>query len=182
MSEDFVNGLFSSTLGILKYLDEVKARAVADREEILKDIQAEIITELLFGNTNPTYLQRLQELEKRVKETIPEQAAPEPPQDKRKPGRQAKSFSSLLQGTDEQKDNTLKRLHALIDGRRGKEVVLYIKAAIQSGLISLKPTHKTVEKEFGDIGSEQNYDAFMRKNAFTDDELTGAINSLKQNK
>lgn len=56
---------------------------------------------------------------------------------------------------------------------------MYIKAAIKCGLIT-KPTFATVSKEFGDIGSEQNYYAYLNKEAFTEEEMTGAMSSLKQ--
>lgn len=110
----------------------------------------------------------------------PQPEAPEQPQTKARKGRPAKTFASHLIGTDDKdKQQTLHKLHSLIDGRQGKEVVLYIKAAIKCGLIT-KPTFATASKEFGDIGGESNYYTYLRNEAFTDDEMTGAISSLTQ--
>ncbi|MGM9804790.1 MAG: hypothetical protein ACI308_11520 [Muribaculaceae bacterium] len=111
-------------------------------------------------------------------------AAPlEPQQDKPKPtsGRPIKLFTTHLIGTKDEKERTLQRLHEIIDGRQGKEVALYIIAAVQCGLIT-KPTYKTVSKEFGNIGSQQNFDKYMNGNAFTKDELEGAESSLQREK
>ena len=70
MSRDFVNDIFSKgELGIMEYLDSVKARAAADRKKILLDIQAEAIVETMLGTDN-LYLYRLNELARRVKEAI----------------------------------------------------------------------------------------------------------------
>jgi hypothetical protein len=70
MSRDFVNDIFSKgELGIMEYLDNVKARAAADRKKILLDIQAEAIVETMLG-TDKLYLYRLNELARRVKEAI----------------------------------------------------------------------------------------------------------------
>lgn len=56
---------------LLEYLERVKAFPVADREKVLLEIQAEAIVEMMMG-TDKLYLYRLNELEKRVKETIPD--------------------------------------------------------------------------------------------------------------
>lgn len=112
----------------------------------------------------------------------PPEKAPGQPQGKRgQGGRRVKPFESHLIGTQEEQRHTRERLHKLIDGRQGKEVVLYIKAAVQCGKIT-KPNYTTIKKEFGDIGSQQNFDAYMSKSVFTEDELTGAKNSLIQKK
>ena len=96
---------------------------------------------------------------------------------KRGKGRPSKSFYDYLLGDEETKKATLSKMHTLIDGKYGKDVVLVLRAAMEKGLIS-KPTHTPVKKEFGDIGSYQNYDTYMNRYIFTDEELKGMMGNF----
>lgn len=51
-------------------------------------------------------------------------------------------------------------LHTLIDGRRGKEVAMVVKAAMSLGLIT-KPTFGQMVEEFGDIGNRSGFHRYM---------------------
>ncbi len=75
-------------------------------------------------------------------------------------GRRAKPFKDCLLAPD--KEQHLKKIHSLIDGRKGKDVALVIKASIQLGWIR-KPTFLQVKNEFGDIGNKSGYNTQMSK-------------------
>ncbi len=61
------------------------------------------------------------------------------------------SFSDIIQYDD--KERLLKRLHVLIDGRRGADVGCVILRALQENYITRLPTQKEYESEFKRIGS-----------------------------
>ena len=104
--------------------------------------------------------------------------APERAKNKQR-GRKAKPFVSYLLGDDAQKASSLKAFHTLLQDKSGKDAVLIIKAGVKAGKIT-KPTYTPVIKEFGDIGSQQNFDKYMNNNnAFTDIEIQGAITALE---
>ena len=72
----------------------------------------------------------------------------------------------------------LKKIHALMNGKSGKDAGLIMLACIKKGWIT-KPTHAQVTKEFGDIGSKQGFSKYLTNESyFTKDELEGAMNSL----
>lgn len=72
----------------------------------------------------------------------------------------------------ENKEEVLKKLHSLIDGKRGKNVALVIVASVEMGLIQ-KPTYKEVKSEFGDIGAESGYNNYLDRDKFTSVEYEG---------
>lgn len=93
---------------------------------------------------------------------------------KKKRGRPSKPFSDILA---EGKEDALQRLHELIDGKTDSKTVLYIKAAMQLGMI-LKPTHTQFINEFGNIVSKQIFNKYLNANLYSDDELAGAKRAL----
>lgn len=103
------------------------------------------------------------------------------PQPKAKRGRTVEPFAVCLLGTD--KEQHLKQLHELINGRKGKDVCLIVKASMQLGWIT-KPTFSQLQKEFGNIGNKSGYNKYMSlPNAFTKQELEGiqtALQSLRK--
>lgn len=76
----------------------------------------------------------------------------------------------------EGKADVLAKLHTFIDGKKGKNVALIIRAAIAKGLIT-KPTFREVANEFGDIGNKAGYNNYMRYQ-FTEEELTSISSQL----
>ena len=72
----------------------------------------------------------------------------------------------------------LQKLHAVLKGKSGKVVALTILTAIEKGWMD-KPTYEEVKNEFGDIGSKAGYNRYFDKRMFTEEEITGALNSLK---
>ena len=77
----------------------------------------------------------------------------------------------------------LQKIHKVMDGKKGKDAALIILACIKMGWM-LKPTFPEVKKEFGDIGSRQNFTKYLKgkqdinEKQFTEDEIEGVINSL----
>ena len=73
-----------------------------------------------------------------------------------KRGRSNMHFESVLIGDEAKKKQTLKRLHGVIDGKKGVYVATVIKVAVGEGLIT-KPTFVQLKAEFGDIGASSGY-------------------------
>lgn len=79
-------------------------------------------------------------------------------------------------------DNTgekLKKLHTLIDGKKGKSLALIIMACVKQGYMT-KPTYQQLANEFGDIGSRQAYTNYSDENRFTASEIGGAVKAVKE--
>lgn len=105
-----------------------------------------------------------------------EQPAPAQPDSGKKKGRPTKPFKDLM--LNDEGGEHLKKIHALMNGKSGKDAGLIMLACIKKGWIT-KPTHTQVTKEFGDIGSKQGFSKYLTNESyFTKDELEGAMNSL----
>lgn len=104
------------------------------------------------------------------------QPAPAQPDSGKKKGRPTKPFKDLM--LNDEGGEHLKKIHALMNGKSGKDAGLIMLACIKKGWIT-KPTHAQVTKEFGDIGSKQGFSKYLTNESyFTKDELEGAMNSL----
>lgn len=92
-------------------------------------------------------------------------------QAKPKRGRPVKPLADIMLN-----DNTgekLKKLHTLIDGKKGKSLALIIIACVKLGYMT-KPTYQQLAGEFGDIGSRQAYTNYSDEIKFTTSEIEGA--------
>lgn len=72
----------------------------------------------------------------------------------------------------------IKRLHTLIDGRRGKDVAMVVRAAMKEGLIS-RPTYSQMVEEFGDIGNRSGFHRYLGYDYF-DSELQPLCRALQE--
>lgn len=80
------------------------------------------------------------------------------------------------------KADALQRLHALIDGKRGKPVALAIYCAAKLGLIT-QTDYNTVTLEFGDIGERSNYNKYLANpQRFSPIDIESTTNFLTQKK
>lgn len=96
-------------------------------------------------------------------------------QAKPKRGRPVKPLADVMLN-----DNTgekLKKLHTLIDGKKGKSLALIIMACVKQGYMT-KPTYQQLAGEFGDIGSRQAYTNYSDEIKFTASEISGAIKAV----
>lgn len=91
-------------------------------------------------------------------------------------GRRVQRFRDRLNGNDMQKDETLKKLHTLIAGRKGKDVAIVLTTCVRLGLI-IKPTFTEVQNEFGEIGAESGFNHYMSGN-LTEDEIKGMMQNF----
>lgn len=73
-----------------------------------------------------------------------------------KGGKIVEPFEACLMGTEEEKRQTLARLHELIKGKKGRDAITYIVAANELGLLWI-PSFRQFTLEFGDITSKTNY-------------------------
>ena len=99
----------------------------------------------------------------------------QPKQTKPKRGRPVKPLADVMLN-----DNTgekLKKLHTLIDGKKGKSLALIIMACVKQGYMT-KPTYQQLAGEFGDIGSRQAYTNYSDEIKFTASEISGAIKAV----
>ena len=90
----------------------------------------------------------------------------------------SKSFTGCIIN----KNNTtsiLRKLHAYIDGKKGKEVAKVIRVAIEMQLIT-KPTFTQLSSEFNHIGSRQGYTKYMSYK-FYEEELNYLREILRSN-
>lgn len=92
-----------------------------------------------------------------------------------KRGRSNMHFESVLIGDEAKKKQTLKRLHGVIDGKKGVYVATVIKVAVGEGLIT-KPTFVQLKAEFGDIGAKSGY--YHAYNSQVATEVTAGIKKV----
>ncbi len=103
----------------------------------------------------------------------PQQKAKEKP---KQSGRQSRPFKDeiIRQPTEE----TLTLLHSLIDGKKGKNAIIYLAIAIVEGIIS-RPTSTQILQEFGDIGHKSLICKYLDKGVYTNDEIIVTKEALK---
>ena len=92
-------------------------------------------------------------------------------QPKPKRGRPVKPLADIILNDDA--GEKLKKLHTLVDGKKGKDLALIILACIKQGYMT-KPTYQQLAGEFGDIGSRQAYTNYSDEIKFTTSEIEGA--------
>ena len=75
---------------------------------------------------------------------------------------------------DYRKEDLLKKLHLLIDGKKGKAVALVIHLCVDLGLM-YKPTFSVLLEEFPGIGNQSGYNAYYRgyPARYTEQEING---------
>lgn len=74
----------------------------------------------------------------------------------------ANEFRSCLLIQDDKKNELLKKLHLLIDGKKGKPVALVIRLCVELGLMS-KPKFGVLKAEFPGIGYKSGYNTYYRE-------------------
>ena len=100
----------------------------------------------------------------------------QPKQAKPKRGRPVKTLADIMLNDDA--GEKLKKLHTLVDGKKGKDLALIILACVKQGYMT-KPTYQQLANEFGDIGSRQAYTNYSNEIKFTKSEIGGAIKAVK---
>lgn len=93
----------------------------------------------------------------------------------RRKGRPKETFKDKM--VDDADGCKLQRIHEVMRGKMGKGAALIIVACIKKGWIH-SPTFTQVEREFGDIGTQQGFTKYLSESCHTKEEIDGAINSL----
>ncbi len=89
-------------------------------------------------------------------------------------GRPSRPFSYYLVGSEEEGKETLRKLHEVMNGKDGRDAVLFLVAALQQSKIT-KATYKAVVKEFGKIATKQNFNKYFPiAERYSEDEIAGA--------
>lgn len=102
----------------------------------------------------------------------PEQSKQE--QDNEEPIKQDEDLRSCFLVQDDKKNELLKKLHLLIDGKKGKPVALVIHLCVELGLMR-KPTFGVLKAEFGNIGNASGFNSYYGKyeTSYTKEEKDG---------
>lgn len=103
-------------------------------------------------------------------------AQPEVKENKQpKRGRPVKPLADIM--LNDSTGEKLKKLHTLINGKKGKSLALIIIACVKQGYMT-KPTYQQLAGEFGDIGSRQAYTNYSDEIKFTASEIGGAVKAV----
>lgn len=90
-----------------------------------------------------------------------------------------KSIYDIIQCED--KEGLVKRLHTLIDGKRGKDIAVVFILAKTEGLITRFPTKMMLTSEFNIRGSWTAIAKYMNEDALNDDKILGDAAAIKFN-
>ena len=70
--------------------------------------------------------------------------------------RPKKCFADYI--TDKKnKKSILEKFHAVVPGKKGKDLMLVMRTAVYYNILYLIPPHAVLEREFDDVGSRQSY-------------------------
>ena len=94
---------------------------------------------------------------------------------KRRSGRPKETLKDRM--VDDADGRKLEKVREVMNGKKGKDAALIVLACMKKGWMQ-KPTFTQVEKEFGDIGTQQGFTKYLNENKFTTEEIDGAVNSL----
>ena len=70
-------------------------------------------------------------------------------------------------------------LHKLMDGKSGKDALIYLAVSIKNGKCQ-KPTYEQAKEEFGDFTGRANYYRYLDINLYTKDEIEAANKAIKE--
>lgn len=104
-----------------------------------------------------------------------ELAVPQERKTTRKKGRPKEKLKDKM--IDDSDGTKLKRLHQLMKGKKGRDAALVIMVSVEKGWMT-KPTHKQVENEFGDVGKQQGFTRYLKKECFDDEEWEGMMRNF----
>lgn len=167
--KDYIKQIADGRLTRGEVIERLKGWSKDSVKDFLDDMVADAIVILLDGGNTPANQVKSNRLSDMVDSIATELL---PGYDKlRKPtqtasGRNQRNtdtgneFRSCLLIQDDKKDELLKKLHLLIDGKKGKAVALVIRLCVELGLMS-RPTFGVLEAEFGKIGHRSNYDKYF---------------------
>ena len=105
-----------------------------------------------------------------------EEELPKMERNARKKGRPKSTLKDKM--IDDADGCKLERLRKLMKRKKGKDAALIIFAAVKEGWMP-RPSFTQVENEFGDIGSKANFNNYMDAAKYREEEVEGAIKSLR---
>lgn len=187
--KDYIKQIADGRLTRGEVIERLKGWSKDSVKDFLDDMVADAIMILMDGGNTPANQVKSNRLSDMVDSIATELL---PGYDKlRKPTQTASGnnqrntatgneFRSCLLIQDDKKDKLLKKLHSLIDGKKGKAVALVIRSCVELGLMS-KPTFGVLQAEFGDIGHHSNYDKYFSdySERYAEHERQGMIRNLE---
>ena len=87
-----------------------------------------------------------------------------------------RGFSSCILDSSRE-EYVMQKLHSLIDGKKSKQSIMVLMAAVRCGIIS-KPNYPVAYEEFPEIGSRPNYVKYFNGTNVTDEEINAIINNF----
>lgn len=187
--KDYIKQIADGRLTRGEVIERLKGWSKDSVKDFLDDMVADAIVILMDGGNTPANQVKSNRLSEMVDSIATELL---PGYDKlRKPTQTASGnnqrntatgneFRSCLLIQDDKKDELLKKLHLLIDGKKGKPVALVIRLCVELGLMS-KPTFGVLEAEFGKIGHHSNYDKYFSEylQRYAEHERQGMMRNLE---
>lgn len=89
---------------------------------------------------------------------------------------QRRSLRELL--APEEAERHLQLLADAVAGRKGKAVAFALRAAMQAGWLTEKPSFEAVREAFGEVGARSNFDRYMAL-PMSDEEMLMAMRSIR---
>lgn len=96
---------------------------------------------------------------------------------KRSKGRPKETLKDKM--IDDSNGYKLKRLHLIMNGKKGKDAALVIMACIKKGWMQ-KPTYNQVKEEFKNIGTQQGFTRYLNTKLFREEEIEGVMKALEK--
>ena len=95
-------------------------------------------------------------------------------------GKVVKSFQECFLVADQDREETMRTLESMLDGKRGKDLALIILGCIKAGKISKPSFAQLKQAGFKVVGNESGYNRFMRENwRFKDSEIDEIAKKFK---
>lgn len=176
-NKNILQGYVKGVLGMLDGWAEVEEKQQIDQQVIFYNG--------FILETWNTYKECKKHLEKNIKAILEEyglqgKAEIEKPQQGKGNsgrGRQRKDFKDRL--INDKDGKHLKKLHSLIDGKKGKFVASVIFMATKIGWIEGATTFAEIKEEFGDIGAKSGFSLYSNETKYTKEEMEGIRKALE---
>lgn len=92
-----------------------------------------------------------------------------------------KTFKDRIAGNVDS-DALIAKLHTLMDGKKGKDALIYLTVCVMDGKLSSLPTYTATTKIFPNIGCRAGYYKYTVPTKFRDSEIEGARKALNNDK
>lgn len=92
-----------------------------------------------------------------------------------------KTFKDRIAGNVDS-DALIAKLHTLMDGKKGKDALIYLTVCVMDGKLSSLPTYTATKEIFPNIGCNAGYYRYTVSTKYRDSEIEGARKALNNDK